>query len=48
MVLATSGEMKIVILLLAVALALFFGLTVYAYDIRKERESLKKNDKPKD
>lgn len=47
--LTTSGEAKFIILVLAVAIAVFFGLTVFAYDVKKEREQEKdKNDDKKD
>ena len=41
-VLTTSGEARIFILVLAVIIAVFFGLSVYAYDMKKEKQ---KNDK---
>lgn len=43
-VLTTSGEAKILILVLAVALAVFFGITVFAYDLKKEKEQVKKDE----
>lgn len=44
-VLTTSGEAKIIILVIAVALAVFFGMTVYAYDVKKERGKKDEQDK---
>ena len=43
-VLTSSGEAKILILVLAVALAVFFGISVFAYDIKKEKEQVKKDE----
>lgn len=43
-VLTTSGEAKILVLVLAVIVAVFFGITVYAYDIKKEKNQVKKDE----
>ena len=43
-VLTSSGEAKILILVLAVALAVFFGISVFAYDLKKEKEQVKKDE----
>jgi UDP-GlcNAc:undecaprenyl-phosphate GlcNAc-1-phosphate transferase len=43
-VLTSSGEAKILILVLAVALAVFFGISVFAYDVKKEKEQVKKDE----
>jgi len=47
-VLTSSGEAKNLILVLAVALAVFFGISVFAYDVKKEKQQKEQEKKDED